>query len=88
MKTFGFALVNAILSIITYYVIGNILYVFTKQFIDRINPSSIATIGFCLLLLVALCLIESRKLKLSFVVLFSASLTTLGVFGIGIAFGV
>lgn len=84
-KTIGAALLNAVAVAAAYYIVGTSLHVVTKQFLDRVNFSSVVTVATCLGLLAVLSRLEARRWELKFVAVIAASIAILVIVGMGMA---
>ncbi|MDI9588979.1 MAG: hypothetical protein QM234_08530 [Acidobacteriota bacterium] len=84
-KTIGAALLNAVAVVAAYYIVGTSLHVVTKQFLDRVNFSSVVTVAACLGLLAVLSRLEARRWELKFVAVIAASIAILVIVGMGMA---
>ena len=84
-KTLGASVLNAAAVVALYYIVGTSLHVVTKQFLDRINFSSVVTVVACLGLLGALCRLETRKWGIKFVAVMATSIAILVIVGMGMA---
>lgn len=84
-KTLGASVVNVIAVVAAFYVVGTSLHVVTKQFLDRVNFSSVVTVAACLGLLAALSRLEARRWNLKFVAVMATSIAILVIVGMGMA---
>ena len=84
-QTLGASVLNAVAVVAVYYIVGTSLHVVTKQFLDRVNFSSVVTVAACLGLLAVLSRLEARKWKLEFVAVIATSIAILVIVGMGMA---
>ncbi len=84
-KTLGASVLNAVAVAVLYYIVAASLHVVTKQFLDKINFSSIVTFVACLGLLGALSRFEARRCGLTFVAVMATSIAILVIVGMGMA---
>lgn len=78
-------MLNAFAVVAVYDIVGTSLHVVTKQFLDRINLSSIVTFLACLGVLGALSRFEARRWGITFVAVMATSIAILVIGGMGMA---
>ena len=62
-KIIGVSVLNAIVVITSFIIFANVAHLFTGQYIDRINLSSIGVVTACTAILLGCIAIESKLLK-------------------------
>jgi len=84
-KTLGASVLNAAAVVVMYCIVATSFHVVTKQFLDRVNFSSVVTVAACLGLLAVLSRQEARRWKLNFVAVIAISIAILVIVGMGMA---
>ena len=88
LKSIGMSVINTVVVLIAYVLIGNTFLATTGQYGDQINLSSILTITLCIGILMGMTLLESKKMKLPFWITFSSSLVIIAIVGVGMSIAV
>ena len=87
-KTLGASVFNARAGVALYYIVGTSLHAVTKQFLDRINFSSVVTIVACFGLLGVLSTLEARRWGIKLVAVMVTSIAILVIVGAGMAYAI
>lgn len=88
IKTIALAILNAVVVMVAYLAIGNVLHSLTGEYIDQLNMSSILTVAACIAILAGATMVERRWTAGRIWPNVTTSLATIVIVGVGMAVAV